>query len=193
MRSPVPILLSGNKSLILTNTNYQQLFSPSGFANLFFNESVSNPYVYGWDGDDLFFKDSRGNNYKLLAGEQKPEQIDLEDPQFIRQEIIKNECDKANSPGYQAGSEEIAWELCYSVTQGDVTIEAWPYESPNSLALGARHLVILKGTEKMTISESRDISDLVISENGNYLAITAARPLSYPGSFEPTDIHIIKL
>jgi len=196
LRQPVPFEYGSQKSQILTRTNILQLTKPDGWFGLMFNESShSNPYIFGFEGNDLYFKDALGRVFAFRSNTQVVEQVNVEKYDFLRQDELKGECNPDTMPDYHDSFYEQIPDWCYSITQANVKIDAWPYlrEETGSVAFGARHLVITKDNQTSIIHESRDITDIVISEDGEYLAITAARPKNSPGSFEPTDIHLLKL
>jgi len=189
---PQPFNVAGDSSIVLTDTEFLQLFTPSGVINLLFGETSGNPYIYGWGNNDLYFKDAWGRQYMLKEGESTPKKISIDNPNFLRQEK-ETGCNLEHAPDYKSGYKPNNGS-CYKITQANTTIEAWMYEfvdPPSIISFQARVLVITHDGERLVISEPRSISDIVISEDGKYVAITAADPPSY--SFEPTDIHIIEL
>lgn len=193
-KKPQPISFEGQTAQILTRTAMTNLYSSEGWLNLLFSESRSNPYTYGWKGSELYFKTADGKNFVYFADEQKQEPIAVENPQFLRQERTARICNRTNGPTYTIENfSAMAVDLCYVIAHGNTKVEAWPYELGELLAIDIRHLVISKGEHKAPIHEPRIISDLVISEDEKYLAVTASDPQSHPNGSAATDIHVIEL
>lgn len=189
---PQPFSVTGKNSIVLTNTEFLQLFTSSGVINLLFGETNGDPYVYGWRNNDLYYKDSWGRQYVLKEGESTPKKMSIDNPNFLRQEK-ESGCNIELAPNYESGYKPNI-NSCYKITQADTTIEAWMYEFenfPSIVSVQARTLIITQDNKRIIVSEPRTISDIVISEDGKYIAITAADPPSY--SSEPTDIHLIEL
>lgn len=190
---PKSLIINGKTSLVLTHTTLAQLSRPGEAIELIFDETVSNPYIYGWDGDDLYYKDALNRDFVLLAGKTKAKRIKIDNPQFLKQEKQSGICDPNNKPNYKTTN--YPGDLnraCYTIEQAGIKIESWIYEIKDLLTTSMGYLVIIKDGKKYIFNEPRTLSDLVISASGKYLALTISDPVSYPG-FDATNVQVIEL
>ena len=194
--APRPISFENRKSIVLTNTALLHVLHPSAYLNFLLSESKYNPYLYGWQDGNLYFKDAWNRDYKWNSQTKEIEKVALATPSFLRQEESYSNCNPENKPDYSSmsnlpgGIEAIG---CRSLVQGNVRIESWPKVMGNLLAFGVRDIVIEYDGKKFQINEPRLISDIVISDNEKYVAFTVSNPQSYPDGFALTDVHVIEL
>lgn len=191
----VAMKYDSKESLVLTNTSLEQLQRPSECFNLLFDESNNNPYVFGWDGDTLYFKNGWNTAYSWNVQDKKTISVTLDNPQFLRQTTSSENCNPANRPNYETldypgGIDTIP---CKKFQQGSTTVEIWPVAMGEILSLTNYMIAIEHADKKIIIDEARLVSDVVISENGKYVAITASNPAGFPNSFAATDVHVIEL
>jgi len=193
---PQPIQANNASSTILTNTVLSQLLSPKDYFYLLFSESASNPYVYGWEGGTLYYTDGWGHQYMWDENTDQSQRVQLKEPKFHKQERVRHNCNLENKPNYEyfnnfpGGIESIG---CTAYIQGNVKVELWPMAVGDLLSFGAKHIAIEYNDHKIMINELRIISDIVISEDEQSIAIVASNPQVYPDGFAPTDIHVLTL
>lgn len=162
--------------------------------NIISNEQTNNPYVYGWSGDILYYKDTFGKQHSFNVKTKETKSEKISNPQFLRQSLEK--CNDMLPTGYEQVKPEIlngvkTW--CYAYSQGGTTIEVWPYADEQLVYNFSRILVLYpKDPQKRKVLEPATISDVVISENGKYMAITSNRCKGVC-AFVPTDIFVIDL
>lgn len=194
--NPTPMKYGSGESITLTSTSLQQLQKPTEYFNLFFDESDKNPYVFGWDNDTLYFKDGWNTAYSWNAQNKKIMKVTISDPQFLRQTKSSENCNKANRPNYETiknypgGIDAIE---CRRFQQGSTIAEVWPLAMEDRLSFTNHRLVIQHADKKLIIDEPRLVSDVVISPDEKYVAVTASNPAGFPNSFASTNIHVIEL
>lgn len=191
---PTPIVVNGQRSIVLTDTALLQLQSPKNWLDLVFQESWPNPYVYGWKDGTLYFKDSWERQFSWKPGQEKPQLVTLQEVNFLRQQPGVD-CNVENRPTYRvknypSGIDSIK---CTSFTQGNVKVELWPMEKPDFLSFTMKQIAIEYHDKKIIIDEPRLVSDVVISEDERYVVITASGFQEYSNGFAPTDIYVVEL
>lgn len=192
---PIPIAYEMRESVIITNTSLGQLVRPSEWVNILFDESNHNPYIFGWEEDRLYFKNGWGETFVWESGESRQKAF-VHQPSFLRQEIRGNTCKTENQPTYDARNFSLDGTLrigCTRYIQGNVSVELWPKQIAGGLAAQVKHIVIEKDNKKIIITEPRVVSDVVISKDGTFVALTASDPQRGFGTFAATNVHVLEL
>ncbi len=194
--TPQPITYDGRQSIILTRTVFQQLFRVDEFANLLFSESNHNPYVFGWQGEVMYFKDGWGKTYAWTES-TGVRATKIQNLQLLRQVENYGDCNPVNRPTYSEKLNNFPGGIdsikCSSYVQNNVRVELWPLERNNILYFGINRIVIDKDLQKIVIDEPRLVTDVTISENGEYVTITASTFRDGVDGFSPTDVYVLRL
>lgn len=190
-----PISNTEFKSIVLTNTHKDKLFKET---------AESNPYVFGWEGDTVYYKDVLGNTfaYNAATGEKRSKTINK---QYFKQEMTK--CNYTSLPTFydhairrnQWDDQDVKVLLdgCKAASNNGTVLEAWMLITSELFEGPRRILVIKKDNREIIIDERRLFADATISEDGKYLALTLSDPVEReypPPDFNtPTNIFIISL